>query len=196
MADMHALAACAEEALVKRARRGDRAAFGALVERYQRPLGSYLAHLTGDREAALDLTQETFVRAFGAIARTRPDLLVRPWLFRIATNLARDHNRRRRLLEWLPLRVVDQTMSLADDETTEERDVVRRALGRLRPDERSVLLLCGLEGLPYQQAAGVLGGSAEAVRKRFARAKEHFRAAYAALGGPSGGDPTAAAGWS
>jgi len=80
--------------LVERAQRGDRAAFAALVERYQQPVGSYLWRLTRDRELALDLTQDTFLRAYRSIGTTPRSLLVRPWLFRIATNLAYDYFRR------------------------------------------------------------------------------------------------------
>lgn len=169
--------------VVERARRGDPAAFETLVEQYQQAIGGYLLHLTGNSEVALDLTQDVFVRAYQAIGQTAPGLLVRPWLYRIATNLARDYLRRRRRLGWLPLDLVDRLFASEVTARVEERDIVRRALARLHPDERIVLLLCGLEELPYEQAAAALGASAEAVRKRFARAKARFRAAYADLEG-------------
>ena len=92
-----------EAELVSRARGGDHAAFAALVQRYQQPLGGYLARLTGDHAIVPDLVQETFVRAYRGLGTTRPDLLVRPWLYRIATNLAYDELRRRRRVTWLPL---------------------------------------------------------------------------------------------
>ena len=175
-----------EAGLVERARAGDHAAFAALVVRYQQPLGGYLARLTGDPDVAADLVQETFLRAYRALGATRPGLLVRPWLYRIATHLAYDYLRRRRRLAWVPLEaaaehaVGDLVAELA------EHVLVREALGRLRPAERAVLLLCGLEGLSYAEAALALGSSSpEAVRKRFGRAKEHFRLVYLALGGAS-----------
>ena len=164
--------------LVARAQAGDRAAFASLVERYQQPLGGYLWRLTGDWELALDLTQDTFVRAYRSISTTRPGLVIRPWLYRIATNLAYDHLRRQR-------RYTRITRSLAgrespgESERIEERELVERALARLRPRERSVLLLCGLEGLTYTETAAALATTPEAVRKQFGRAKARFRAAYA-----------------
>lgn len=169
--------------LVARAQAGDPAAFAALVERYQQPLGGYLQHLVGDVDAALDLAQDTFVRAYRAIGATPPGLLVRPWLYRIATNLAHDHLRRRRRFTWLPLHIVDRFVGGQPMDAIEERALVRQALGRLQPEERAVLLLCGLERLTYAEAAAALGGSAEAVRKRFGRAKARFRAAYGELAG-------------
>ena len=173
---------CDEAALVDRARSGNQAAFAALVERYQQPIGSYLARLLGDSEEALDLTQETFLRAYRAIGRTSPELFVRPWLYRIATNLARDHLRRRRRFAWLPLRAIEGRPGGRNMYGIEEGDPVHRAVLRLSSDERAALLLCGLEELSYAEAAVVLGGSAEAVRKRFRRAKERFRGIYAELG--------------
>ena len=169
--------------LVERARAGDQAAFAELVTTYQQSLVGYLRNLTGEREVALDLVQETFLRAYHALGRTRPGLLVRPWLFRIATNLAYDYLRRRRRVAWVPLEAAAHQGGrdvLAD---VAEQELVREALASLRLPERAVLLLCGLEGLAYAEVALIVGLSPEAVRKRFARAKEHFRLAYAALGG-------------
>jgi RNA polymerase sigma-70 factor (ECF subfamily) len=172
-----------EAGLVARARAGDHAAFAALITRYQQPLGGYLAHLTGDREVAADLVQETFLRAYRALSTTRPDLLVRAWLYRIATNLAYDYLRRRRRLAWLPLEAAEHHALGDPVAELAEHELVEEALNRLPAAERAVLLLCGLEGLTHADTALALGCSPEAARKRFGRAKEHFRRAYAALGG-------------
>jgi RNA polymerase sigma-70 factor (ECF subfamily) len=168
-----------DASLVARAQEGDRAAFAALVERYQRPLGSFLWRLTRDRELASDLTQDAFLRVYRSIAGTPPGLLLRPWLYRIATNLAYDHFRRRRRLGRLPIGLVGR--QAAEDESTsvEERELVQLALDRLRPSERAVLLLCAVEQLTYSEVAVTLGCSSEAARKQFTRAKERFRVAYA-----------------
>lgn len=172
-----------ESCLVEQARKGDRAAFGALVERHQHLVVAYLYHLTGEREASLDLAQETFVRALRAIGERPPAVSVQRWLYRIATNLAYDHFRRQRRFAWVPLYMVDHWISADDTGAVEERELVQRVMQRLKPDERAVLLLCGLERLTYEQAAAVLGGTAEAIRKRFARAKARFRLTYAELAG-------------
>jgi RNA polymerase sigma-70 factor (ECF subfamily) len=168
-----------DASLVQRARQGDRAAFVALVERYQQPLGSYLWRLTRDRELASDLTQDAFLHAYRSISATRPGLLIRPWLYRIATNLAYDEFRRRRRWGRLQRGMMERTA--AEDETSliEERELVRLALERLRASERAVLLLCAVEQLTYPEVGAILGCSSEAVRKQFTRAKERFRVAYA-----------------
>lgn len=156
-------------------------AFACLVERHQQALSSYLLHLTGDHEVALDLTQDAFIRAYRALRQTKPGLLFKPWLYRIATNLAYDYLRRQSRFRWVPLGVVDWQSSADPVAGAGERDLVQRTLARLRPDERAVLLLCGLEGVSYPEAAAILGGNPEAIRKRFARAKERFRQIYAEL---------------
>ena len=168
-----------DASLVERARGGDRAAFAALVERYQQPLGSYLWRLTRDRELAADLTQETFLRAYRSIAATPTPMLVRPWLYRIATNLATDEFRRRRRFDRLLGRAFGHQPSTAESVAIEERELVQLALERLRPTDRAVLLLCAVEQLSYREVAEIVGSSSEAVRKQFTRAKERFRLAYA-----------------
>jgi RNA polymerase sigma-70 factor (ECF subfamily) len=174
-----AIAGQHEEAeLVMLACSGDHPAFALLVERYQQRISSYLTRQVADPEEALDLTQETFVRAYRAIGQTEPGLLVRPWLYRIATNLARDHLRRQRRFAWLPLRVVEDRSGSSKIQAIEEGDLIRRVLMYLSPAERTVLLLRGLEALSYAEASAILGVSSEAVRKRFRRAKERFQDIY------------------
>jgi RNA polymerase sigma-70 factor (ECF subfamily) len=169
-----------EARLVERARAGDREAFGALVERHQQRLGGYLLHLLGDRDLALDLTQDTFVRAYTALGATRPGLALRPWLFRIATNLAYDVLRRRRRIAWVPLTVVEDRAG-EEPAPIEDQQVIRLALSRLRPEEQVVLVLCAVEDHSYAEAAATLETTPEAVRKRVSRAKDAFRAAYAEI---------------
>jgi RNA polymerase sigma-70 factor, ECF subfamily len=170
-----------DASLVMRAQIGDRAAFAGLVERYQQPLGSYLWRLSRDRDLALDLTQETFLRAYRAIGSTRPGLEVRPWLYRIATNLAYDEFRRHRRHRQSELGKIEPSTTQDQSLAVEERELVQHALAALRPNDRAVLLLCAVEELSYREVAAVLDCSSEAVRKQFTRAKERFRTAYTAL---------------
>jgi RNA polymerase sigma-70 factor (ECF subfamily) len=181
----------AEAELVERARGGDREAFAMLVAHHQQPLGGYLFHLLGDRELALDLTQDTFVRAYTALSATRPGLAIRAWLFRIATNLAYDVLRRRRRIAWLPLAVVETRIASQDAAPTEEQELVRLALGSLRPEEQVVLVLCTIEQHTLGQVAATLSTSPDAVRKRLSRAKERFRQAYAELSREVAAQPNA-----
>lgn len=83
------------------AQRGDSAAFITLFQNYNNQICTYLAHLVGNDELGRDLAQETFLRAWKSLPSMQDKLQFKPWLYRIATNLARSHLRRTRLIRWL-----------------------------------------------------------------------------------------------
>lgn len=167
--------------IVERARSGDADAFTALVERYQQRLGGYLFRLPGRSDAAVDLTQEAFVRAWRALPNTQPQLHFRAWLFRIATNLVRDQFRRSQRIQWLPLETADAIVDRGAMFPSDSDDTCLRTLAQLRPRERTILLLCAVEELAYADAATVIGVTPEAARKQFTRAKERFRRLHRAI---------------
>src|SRR2546421_2326378 len=80
--------------LVTRAVAGREDGFEELVRRYQRPIAAYVYRMTGDYEAALDLTQEVFIKVYGSLARYRSEYKFSTWIYRIAHNAAIDHLRR------------------------------------------------------------------------------------------------------
>ncbi len=163
-----------DAAIVTRLRESDEAAFEMLLHQYEAPLGRYLQSLTRSRHLAQDLLQETFLRAYTHMADLRDDAAIRPWLYRIATNLAMTALKRRHRFQWLPwLSSAEPTTRFEDD--LAERDAVQRAIARLPADYSSCLLLTRVEGLKSHEAAAVLGISAELVRKRVSRALEMLR---------------------
>lgn len=158
--------------------------FEALFNTYQPAITAYLCHLVGDTERGQELAQETFMRAYRALARGTRVEHPRPWLYRIATNMARDHFRRTRLIRWLPLWDADRdpALRLSDpSDAAAERLAVQAALARLAPDYRIPLLLHLAEGLSTAEIAGVLGISRDAVKMRLCRAREQFRRAFQAM---------------
>src|ERR671916_3366500 len=88
------LSAVADCELVVRAIRGREDGFAELVRRYQRPIAAYVYRMVGDYDAALDLTQEVFIRVYGSLARYRSEYKFSTWIYRIAHNAAIDHLRR------------------------------------------------------------------------------------------------------
>src|SRR5215472_14299192 len=87
--------------LVGRACKGDEAAFNRLIEMYYAPIREYLTRMTGDNDIGQDLAQETFITAWCCLARQLKDQsLFRAWLYKIATNKARDFLRRKRKIRW------------------------------------------------------------------------------------------------
>src|ERR1051325_9563321 len=84
----------ADVELVETAVRGREASFEELVRRYQRPIAAYVYRMVGDYDAALDLTQEVFIKVYNSLSRYRSEFKFSTWIYKIAHNAAIDHLRR------------------------------------------------------------------------------------------------------
>jgi RNA polymerase sigma-70 factor, ECF subfamily len=149
-----------------------RQAFCALYERHGGSVRAWLGKLTGSAHLADDLTQETFLRALRALDRFEGRSTVRTWLLTIATNLWRDHLRRKRPVTGTPTAEACSP-DAAPPEFLLRREsvqIVRQAVDRLPESLREPLMLVRLEGLKYREAAVVLGLSVGAIRMRVHRA--------------------------
>ncbi len=159
--------------LVDKARAGDREARAALVERYWDRLHRWLSHLTRDRHAAEDLTQEAFLRAFAQMGKLRPESNFAAWLFRIGhnayANACRARPRRDPLPEELPDRAAGPSEEAASREALRE---LASAMGRLPAEFRAALLLRVEEGLSFRAIAHVLGLTEETARWRVFKARQ------------------------
>src|SRR5438477_12766160 len=80
--------------LVATALSGHEGSFEELVRRYQRPISAYVYRMVGDYDAALDLTQEVFIKIYNSLTRYRPEFKFSTWIYKIAHNAAIDHLRR------------------------------------------------------------------------------------------------------
>lgn len=158
--------------------------FEALFSTYRHTITAYLSNLLGDTERGQELAQETFLRAYRALARGVEVEHPRAWLYRIATNAARDQFRRARLVRWVPLQEGDHDPALRlsnPSEVVADRLVVRSVLARLAPEYRIPLLLHLAEGLSTAEVAEALGLSRNAVKMRLYRAREQFRQVFRAI---------------
>lgn len=163
--------------LLERSRGGDPEAFGQLVDRYKSPMVNYLARLAGCRDRAEDLAQETFVRLYQGLDRYREKGNFMAYLFRIATNLVRSEERRKKRWRLLaPIFVSTnghrsgpgpQDRLLAG----EEHRQVSRALADLDLVYRAPLVLREIEGRSYLEIAAVLGVSEGTVKSRLHRGR-------------------------
>lgn len=172
---------------------GDVDAFQPLVERHQDRLIAVCQRLLGDREAARDAAQEVFLKAFRKAGDFEPRAQVSTWLYRIAVNHCLNRLRRRRIARFLPWSggdggeeeapAFDPPDEAADPETAlaarRRWQRVRRAIDRLPPGQRAVLVLVRFEGLAYKEAAEALGISLGAVESRLVRALRNIAAALA-----------------
>jgi RNA polymerase sigma factor (sigma-70 family) len=167
-----------ERGLVERLREGDGAAFDALYEAFNARLFTFLLRLSGRRDVADDLLEETWLRLVKHGGRLRPDSRLGPWLFTVARHLYVSYVRSR-VLEDSALASVIALWPQAIDhsspfEATAASELERRiehALGRMRASSREVLLLVAVAGLSHSDAAAVCGISPEALRQRLSRAR-------------------------
>jgi RNA polymerase sigma-70 factor (ECF subfamily) len=175
-----------ERALVERLRRGDGDAFDRVYAHFRGPVFGFLARLSGRRDLAEELLQETFVRLAARATELREDTRLGAWLFTVARNLHVSHVR---------MSVLDAAR--ADRAALEEparpptpfeeaaagqiQLALERALAALPPSYREVLLLVAVERMEPGEAAQVIGISPEALRQRLSRARTMIREALAAV---------------
>ena len=150
----------------------DEQTFRLFYEKTARSLGSYLARLCGDVSLAEDLVQESYYRFLRADLKSSDDAYQKNYLFRIGTNLARDHWRRRPHQE-KPESEASEDLR-ADDRTAEhvqQRSDLGRALQKLKPREREILWLAYVEGSSHKEIAEVVGLRAGSIRLLLFRAR-------------------------
>ncbi len=154
-------------------RRRDPRGFDLAYATYAARIRGFLLRLARDRDLADDLLQHTFMRLAEQGPELRPDSDLRAWLFTVARNAHASHARRARptrdegVLEALssPAPDVEARLLLGD---------VEGALSRLRPQDREILLLVGIEGFEHEQVAKMLGLGSAALRQRLARARSRL----------------------
>jgi RNA polymerase sigma-70 factor (ECF subfamily) len=144
--------------------------FAAFYERSARPLWAYLARVSGDAALADDLLQESFLRFLGADHPNDGEVSARRYLFRIATNLLRDHWRRPKAgsIEDIPEEVFE-TPDHGD--ACASRMMLGPALGRMRPRDRQLLWLAYAEGYSHREIAAITGLASASIRLLLFRAR-------------------------
>jgi RNA polymerase sigma-70 factor (ECF subfamily) len=176
-----------DKSLIDAHRRGDPAAFAELVRRHGDNVLGYLVRMSGSREQAEDLFQETFKRVHEK-AHTLRGNRFRPWLFSIATRVAIDGMRRRRRLRVVSLNQKSDcgdtdgqdlgAVALADSSfepsqvavQAEQKEQVRRAIEMLPAQQRATLILAYYQQLSYREVAEVMGCAIGTVKTQMYRA--------------------------
>src|SRR5215475_11316433 len=178
-----------ESALVTLSREGDTQAFGELVRRHQGKIFRLAQHITGNREDAEDVFQETFLKAYEHLDQFKGDSKFYTWIVRIAVNQALMKLRRRKNDKSVSL---DETIDTGEDtvvreiaawgEDPEERfsreelgEILDGAIQSLDPAYRSVFLLRDVDDLSTEDTAEALGLSVPAVKSRLLRARLQLR---------------------
>jgi RNA polymerase sigma-70 factor (ECF subfamily) len=170
--------------LIAKARRGDVEAYNLLVSRWEKRVFNYLLRLVSNREDAMDVSQDVFLKAYQSLPKLDDPARFSGWLFRIAHNEAFSMLRRKRpetsllgdprpaeaLLESGP-RLLPMELSLA----------VETALGRLSPDQREAVLLKVYQGFKFEEMAEILECPVSTVKSRLYTALDLLKTSLAPM---------------
>jgi RNA polymerase sigma-70 factor (ECF subfamily) len=175
----------ADQELVERVQQGDKRAFDLLVLKYQNKVANLIARYIRDSSEVLDVTQEAFIKAYRALPEFRGDSAFYTWLYRIATNTAKNYlaakNRRppnddvdASLAEQLDIGARLQDVSTPEGALMEEEvaRTIRAAVDALPEELRVAITLRELEGLSYEEIAQAMECPIGTVRSRIFRARE------------------------
>src|SRR6266542_2540473 len=176
----------ADGELVRSALTGAEAGFEELVRRYQRPIAAYVYRMVGDYDAALDLTQEVFIKVYNSLSRYRSEYKFSTWIYKIAHNAAIDHLRRHVVREQaLATGPENETREISiesrrltpeqESERKERRSEIEAVVQLLPMSYRELIVLRHSQDLSYDEIAEVTGLPLGTVKNRLFRAREAMR---------------------
>lgn len=174
-----------DQALVLRVQQGDKTAFDLLVRKYQHKIAGLISRYIADWSEVQDVAQETFIRAFRALANFRGDSQFYTWLYKIAVNTAKNHlvaQKRRPPTDDVDAGDAEQYASgerLRSTDTPEHEllrqeieQTVTATVARLPEELRAAITLREVDGLSYEEIAEAMGCPIGTVRSRIFRARE------------------------
>lgn len=177
-----------DELLIRRAQRGDADAFEQLLLEHQKNVYNLCYRMAGNPDDAMDLSQETFLRAWRCLDQYQFASAFSTWLYRLCSNICIDFLRRRRRQQTVPLTFEDadgeeQTYAVPDPAPLPEeqvelkltRETLAAAMAQLLPEHRAVLQLRVVNEMSYEQIADVLDIQIGTVKSRLSRARNQLK---------------------
>jgi len=172
-----------EQDVIAQVRRGERAAFAALVDAYAKPIFNLAFRMTGNRQDADDLAQETFLRAYQKLKRFDPEKKFFTWLYAIALNIIRNHlksspERTARIAEMAhpPSDPVDPANPEGLFLDREKAQLLEICLQKLPSELKEAVVLRYYQDLSFDEIATITDASVSAVKMRAYRGLERLRA--------------------
>ncbi len=175
-----------DASLASRTQKGDRDAFGELVNRYQARIYSFCFQFFRNRDLAADMAQETFLRAYRYIKKYDPNRKFSTWIYSIAKNICIDEHRKKsrgktisiddvapeRIQSYEDSRHLKNPMQISMQ--MQDRMMLEEAIARLPEKYRTAIILCYFQEMSYQEVADVLGLNLNLVKVRIFRAKKRL----------------------
>ncbi|MBN1404989.1 MAG: sigma-70 family RNA polymerase sigma factor [Candidatus Omnitrophica bacterium] len=178
-----------DDELVDRAKQGDKKALDVLYHKYKRPILNYIYRFVGNFHHAEELAQETFVRVYMNISRYEKTGKFSSWVYTIAGNLSRNFLRDRKHVNEVSidesiteegsvtlLDVIQDKGKLPDEQALaeEKEKLIQQGINQLKPKHKDVIILCDIQGLPYDEVAKILKCPSQTVGSRLSRARENL----------------------
>ena len=175
-----------DQKLVEKAQRGDKKAFGMLVEKYQRRLNRLLSRMVRDQSEIEDIVQDSFIKAYRAINNFRGDSAFYTWLYRIGINTAKNHlvklGKRPKAMNEVDIEEIENfedAPDLRNHETPESTMMsseivasVNQTIAALPNELREAISLREMDGLSYEEISDLMNCPIGTVRSRIFRARE------------------------
>lgn len=176
-----------DDSLVRDFKKGSKAAFEALFNKYKKPILNFCFRFLGDKSLAEEITQEAFMKAYMHLSNFRIEGSFQAWLYTIAGNLSKNAIRAKKIRVAESL---DKDISIGDDEVSlmdmvpdesnrpdllakknEAEEKVQNAITMLEPDDRRVIILCDIQEKSYEEVSKILKVGVGTVSSRLFRAR-------------------------
>ena len=177
-----------EKELIKRSLEGDNKAFEMIIRKYQQPLLNYIGRMVGERELALDFTQDVFIKTYSSLHSYQPEYKFSTWLYKIASNAVIDYWRKKKIDAFS----IDQPQDTSDSkvqiqvpskeasitkkfELSELREKIEGALEKLPPALRELFVWRHINEFSYEEMGEIKGLPVGTIKNRVFQAKEMIR---------------------
>lgn len=183
------MAALEEKVLVQKALEGDVDAFESLVTTHEKSVYNLAFRMVSDREDAMDIVQEVFIKAYHALPSFRGESRFSTWVYRVCVNTCLDYLRKKQKSTWFsldqPVTSKDSVFQREVEDLAEDvqQEVEQKLLGEeiinileeLDPGYRALIVLCDIQGYSYQEISDILNLSLGTVKSRLHRARNMIR---------------------
>ncbi len=177
-----------DKKLVERTIKGEKEAFEMIIRKYQQPIANYIGRMVGERELALDFTQEIFIKTYSALPSYQPEYKFSTWLFKIASNFIIDHWRKKKI----GTLSIDQQRATEDQkpfpqipdsepsivkkyEISELRERIEKALEKIPASLRELFIWRHINEFSYKEIAEIKDLPVGTIKNRVFQAKELIR---------------------
>lgn len=176
-----------DKELVERTIKGEKGAFEMIIQKYQQPLLNYIGRTVGERELALDFTQEVFIKIYSSLHSYKPQYKFSTWLFKIASNFIIDYWRKKKIdalsldqreqdSDLPPLQVSDKEPSIVKKlEISELRERIEQTLEKIPAPLREVFVWRHINEFSYEEMAEIKGSPVGTIKNRVFQARELIR---------------------